>query len=208
MKMINMKIIIDEGADVHVIDKNTVEIVSPKRQDIAVINESTVLTDSDIKMAMPAFQKAVNEDFEPLWNIGCNLNFVGRDNPLPGQWWIAILDNTDQADALAYHDLTPEGLPISKVFAKTELDAGTSWTVALSHELWEMLADPEIVRAGQDSFTGIFYAFENADAVEADNIGYLKNATLISDFVLPAWIEHANNTRWDFQKKLSGPFEL
>ena len=30
-----------------------------------------------------------------------------------------FLDNSDQAGALAYHDLTNEGLPLSKVFVKT-----------------------------------------------------------------------------------------
>ena len=32
---------------------------------------------------------------------------------------MVFLDNSDQAGALAYHDLTDEGWPISKVFVKT-----------------------------------------------------------------------------------------
>jgi hypothetical protein len=36
--------------------------------------------------------------------------------PAPDGWWLVFLDNSDQAGALAYHDLTNEGLPLSKVF--------------------------------------------------------------------------------------------
>jgi len=49
-----------------------------------------------------------------------------------------ILDDSDQAGALGYHDLTSDGLPIGKVFAASDLKAGTSWTVTASHELLEM----------------------------------------------------------------------
>jgi hypothetical protein len=38
--------------------------------------------------------------------------------PAPDSWWLVFLDNSDQAGALAYHDLTNEGLPLSKVFVK------------------------------------------------------------------------------------------
>ena len=30
-----------------------------------------------------------------------------------------VLDTSDQAGALGYHDVTPQGLPLGKVFAKT-----------------------------------------------------------------------------------------
>jgi hypothetical protein len=36
------------------------------------------------------------------------------------------------------------GFPIGKVFAASDLKAGTSWTVTASHELLEMLGDPNI----------------------------------------------------------------
>jgi len=39
-------------------------------------------------------------------------------------WWVVVLDNSDQAGALGYHDLTSAGLPISKVFAGTDKQYG------------------------------------------------------------------------------------
>ena len=38
-----------------------------------------------------------------------------------GCWAIVFLDHADHAHSLAYHDLTPEGYPQSKVFVKTTL---------------------------------------------------------------------------------------
>jgi len=57
-------------------------------------------------------------------------------------WAMVFLDDADEAGALAYHDLTPEGLPLAKVFVRTTLEAGESVSVSASHELVEMLVDP------------------------------------------------------------------
>ena len=43
------------------------------------------------------------------------------DRVLKGAWAMVFLDDADSPGALAYHDLTPDGLPESKVFVKTTL---------------------------------------------------------------------------------------
>ena len=57
---------------------------------------------------------------------------------------MVFLDDADQSGALAYHDLTPDGLPQAKVFVKTTLENKNLMRVSASHELVEMLADPAI----------------------------------------------------------------
>ena len=112
---------------------------------ISVINESTVLTDAEVTPVIVALQKQVTNDFRPSWGTDAELTMVPKNTQPPsGNWWLVILDDSDQAGALGYHDLTSEGLPIGKVFAASDLKAGTSWTVTASHELLEMLADPNI----------------------------------------------------------------
>ena len=74
-----------------------------------------------------------------------------------------MLDDSDQANALGYHDLTSEGLPIGKAFAASDLKAGTSWTVTARHELLERLGDPNInltVFVQNSNSAGILYAYE------------------------------------------------
>jgi len=182
---------------------------------IAVINASTVLTDAQVQSVVPALQTQVHRDFAPLWGTDADLTFVPKGaSPAPGAWWLVVLDNSDQAGALGYHDVTDEGMPLGKVFAASDLQAGDKWTVTASHELLEMLADPAInltVFVQPTANTGTLYAYEVCDACEADQYGYEINGTMVSDFVLPAWFETfraAGSTAFDYGKHINGPLQL
>ena len=109
---------------------------------IAFTNESTVLTDPQVKTAIPALQKQITRDFAPIWGVDADLSFVPKSSPLPAKsWLIGVFDNSDQAGALGYHDLTEEGLPLAKVFAATDIQYKSAWTVTASHELLEMRSE-------------------------------------------------------------------
>src|ERR1700686_5201628 len=110
---------------------------------IAITNASTSLTDIQVSAAIPALQQQVGLDFKAYWDLDCQLEFLSKDEPLAEGWWqISVTDNPDQAGALGYHELSSRGTPLGKVFAGLDLESGGSWTVTLSHELLEMLADP------------------------------------------------------------------
>jgi hypothetical protein len=182
---------------------------------VAIINSSTVLRDSVVKAAMPALQTQVHRDFAPAWGIDADLIFVpNRAKPPAGSWWLTIVDNADQAGALGYHDVTNAGLPLAKVFAGSDINLGYQWTVTASHELLEMLADPDInltafVELSDKS--GVLYAYEVCDACQADEFGYRIDGTLVSDFVYPAWFESfrkRGSTQFDYRKRIKKPFEL
>jgi hypothetical protein len=182
---------------------------------IAVINESTVLADADVVPVVAAIQKQVSNDFLPVWGADAELIIVPKTTPPPsGSWWLVLLDDSDQANALGYHDLTTEGLPVGKVFAASDLKAGTSWTVTASHELLEMLGDPNInltVFVQNSSTAGILYAYEVCDACEDDSFGYQIDNILLSDFVYPAWFESFRteaSTQFDRMNKIHDPFGL
>jgi hypothetical protein len=143
---------------------------------ISVINESTVLTDSEVIPVIAALQKQITNDFRPAWGVDAELALVPKNTQPPtGSWWVVVLDDSDQAGALGYHDLTSDGLPIGKVFAASDLKYGNSWTVTASHEVLEMLADPNInltVFVQNANTTGVLYAYEVCDACEDDSFGY------------------------------------
>jgi len=175
---------------------------------IAITNASTCLTDAQVEAVLPALQKQVSDDFKTYWEQDCTLSFLPKDQPLtPGWWQIAIADNPDQAGALGYHEMTSTGTPLGKVFAKLDLTIGSSWTVTLSHELLEMLADPWInwCAMGNDSK---IYALEVCDAVESDDLGYKIDDVLVSDFVTPAWFEPTEADRLDFKQHVTKELEL
>jgi hypothetical protein len=181
---------------------------------VSVLNQSQSLTDDQVSQAVPALQAQVSNDFAPAWGIDADVTFVPGSQPAPGSWALAIFDNSDQAGALGYHDLTAEGLPLGKVFAGADIQYGLQWTITASHELLEMLADPDIdltVFMQPDDRTGRVYAYEVCDACEADNYGYAINGTMVSDFVFPAWFESfrtSGSTQFDKQNQIQKPFDL
>jgi len=175
---------------------------------IAVTNVSTCLKDEQVEAVLPALQRQVSGDFRSYWNLDCALTFLPKGQPLASGWWqIVITDDPDQAGALGYHELTSKGAPLGKVFAGLDLRTGTSWTVTLSHELLEMLADPWINWCVQTP-EGKIYALEVCDAVESDALGYEMDGVRMSDFVTPAWFEPTSADRLDFQRHLSHELQL
>jgi len=186
---------------------------------VALINAATAVSDAEVQEAMAALQTQVHRDFAPIWGKDADLVFVppGSDPP-SGAWWLVMLDTSDQAGALGYHDLTSQGLPLGKVFAKSDIDNGYVWTVTASHELLELLADPDInlttfVEQLQHdgAGSGRLYAYEVCDACEADQYGYKIDDTTVSDFVTPAWFESfwpPGSSQFDYQNQIQRPFEL
>jgi len=161
---------------------------------IAVINESTAITDADVQKMLPAFTQQWNSDLRPVWGVDpATFAFVPKNQkPAAGAWWIVFLDDSDQAGALAYHDLTNEGLPISKVFVKSILADNASVSVGATHEMCEMAVDPWLNGAYQD-LHGVFWAGEVCDPVEDDQYGYEIGGILVTDFVTPNWFGHQHS---------------
>jgi len=193
---------------------NTHQIEHMPNITVSIINQSTVVTDDDVGSAVADLQTQVSRDFAPAWGRDAALTFVpSGSQPASGSWWLVILDNSDQAGALGYHDLTTEGLPLGKVFAGTDKQFGANWTVTASHELLELLADPDVNLTAfvqSSDTTGRLYAYEVADACEADNYGYKIGNTSVSDFVFPAWFESfaPSGTQLDQQNQIQNPFQL
>jgi hypothetical protein len=177
------------------------------------MNESTVIDDDQVQTIADALQQQVNRDFHPVWGMDCQLKFVPKgQTPEAGSWWLVFLDDSDQAGALGYHDLTPDQHPLGRVFAKTDQKYGLEASITASHELLEMLGDPYVNLTALDPKTLRMYAYETADAVEADELGYEINGVAVSDWVTPHFFdrEAANRSgiKFDFQGHLSEPFSL
>jgi hypothetical protein len=182
---------------------------------LAVFNQSTVVSDSEFQAAVQAVQMQVSRDFYPIYKIDANLLVFTPDqiSSIPSDYFqVAILDTSDQAGALGYHSLTSSGMPFAKVFAKTSQDYNLSWTTTFSHEVLETLADPwaELSILLQTSnTTGNVIAFEVCDPVQDDSFAYRINGVSVSDFVYPAWFEFTNGTGpFDHTGGLSEPLEI
>lgn len=177
---------------------------------IDIANQSTVLTDAAVEAALPAF-KHYARLVANAWGLRTpTLEFLS--NPSPTNWQIIILDDADQAGALGLHDFAVNGKPIAKVFAKTDLRYGASWTVTLTHELSEMQCDPFINTCVQTSNSRA-YALEVGDPVEDDSFGFVYTDSngypvLLSDFVLPAWFQPGAKGPFDYKHHCTRPLQI
>lgn len=181
--------------------------------EIAVRNLSSVVSDTELAHALPAFQKQVSRDFCSAYGIDAKLLLLARAaKPPAGRWQLSVFDDADAANALGYHETTKAGLPLGKVFAKTTMTYGGLWTVTFSHELLEMLLDPQINLTVADAASRRSYSYEACDAVEADELGYKIDGVQVSDFVLPSYFEPdislAKSHKRSFCGHVTKPFEL
>ena len=175
---------------------------------IAVINHSTVVDYTEFAASVAAVNIQVQRDFRKYWATSATV-FDATGLAIPhGAWVIDVLDNSDQANALGYHNVTA-GIPNGRVFAKTCLDDNTSWSVCLSHEVLEALADPYCTRSVSLG-NGRLVAQEVGDPCEGDNFGYRINNILVSDFVTPLWFHKLPSSigMYDFCRHITSPLTL
>jgi hypothetical protein len=154
-----------------------------------------------------AMQVYVDSHVAPVWGTPAKL--VKSTDFVKNAWAIVFLDTADQPGALAYHDLTPDGLPVSKVFVKTTLDDQQLVAVSTSHELVEMLVDPAINMWTTGPDPRLMYAYESADPVE--ELSFKVNGIDMSDFVYPAYFEvfrKPKSVKFDHLNKVTKPFQI
>ena len=174
---------------------------------IACFNRATTPLGVDFDALIAAMQAFVDADVAPVWGTPARL--VKSTGFIPGHWAMVFLDDADQPGALAYHDLTPDGLPESKVFVKTTLKNHDLVSVSASHELVEMLVDPAINLMTTGPDPKLVYAYESADPVE--QLSYPVHGIAMTDFVYPSYFEafhQPGSVQFDRLKKVHKPFEI
>lgn len=174
---------------------------------ITCFNEAKTDLEVNFDDLIAAMQAYVDNFVGPVWATPAKL--IKTTGFQKGAWAMVFLDNADQAGVLAYHDLTPDGFPISKVFVKTTLDDHQLVSVSASHELVEMLVDPAINLMTTGPNPRLVYAYESADPVEA--LSFEVDGIQMSDFVYPAYFEDfhpAGSVRFDQMEKVRKPFQI
>jgi hypothetical protein len=174
---------------------------------IACFNKATTPLGVDFSALISAMQVFVDKYVAPVWATPAKL--VKSTGYIKGGWAIIFLDDADQPGALAYHDLTPDGLPQSKVFVRTTIKNGDLVSVSASHELVEMLVDPAINMMTTGPDPKVVYAYESADPVEA--LSFKVNGIPMTDFVYPSYFEDFHkpgSVKFDYLNKVNKPFQI
>lgn len=176
---------------------------------IALVDHTNKYAPEELARVATALTEQVRRDFSvppPLgYGVSATVRPCGAVGPLPHEWVLGLFEHPDQPGALGYHDETPAGLPVMKVFPL--LDPTQPWSVTASHEVLETLADPNLCKGAQNIHSGRWYALEVCDPVEDDT--YEIGGVAVSNFVTPAYFEPPKElVRLDFMGLVKHPGEV
>lgn len=161
---------------------------------ITLINRSHgKLSKSEVKRVARAINTQVKRDFAPFWGMPCKIKVAdalgdASDYPMQDNCVIYLQKEVDVEDALGYHDANNQGIPYGVVFTDLAEELGEPWTVTLSHEVLELIGDPQanLTAIGphpKKKKHMVFHWFEMCDAVQSNT--YDIDGVEVSDFVLP-----------------------
>lgn len=174
---------------------------------IACINKAKTPLGVGVDKLLAALQEYVDRHVAPVWGTPAKL--VKSSGFRKGNWAMVFVDNADEADLLAYHEITPDGMPLAKVFVKDSLAQDGCVSLSASHELAEMLVDPAYNLLTTGPHPKTFYAYECADPVEESS--FKVKGMSMSDFVYPAYFEDFHkpgSVKFDHLNKLKRPFQI
>jgi hypothetical protein len=182
---------------------------------VAVLNQSAAVSDDEVRKVVAALQKQLDRDFAPAWGIDAELTFVAKgDEPEPGSWWLVIEDEGQYPGVLGYHNVTPEGLPQVRISVTAARQGFLAWTMAASHDLMEMLVDPQVnltvLELGSSGTHGRLYMREVCDPVSNVQMAYEIDGVVVSNFVYPAWFEafrKPGSAQFDHCNRLTESFQ-
>ncbi|HUL27484.1 MAG TPA: hypothetical protein VLW44_17135 [Streptosporangiaceae bacterium] len=185
---------------------------------IAILNQSTLVTNAQGATMTQAIASQVRLDAAPLWDRApAAVVFYTDPAAVPATaHGIAIVDTIQNQPqgVLGFHTEDQGGKLWGVVAAKPELDNGAQvttgdWSVSsvLSHEVLEMFIDPNCNLWANDG-KGSAYSFEVCDPVEAPS--YTANGVSVSNFVTPSWFDPLAPATAQFDKlgKLTAPFSI
>jgi hypothetical protein len=173
----------------------TLVLGAPTR--LKVVNLSDSVSDAELKRVLAAIDVQVSQHFGPEWRCSVVLSQARMD--LAGKMpavdtnsdAIIYLGDTTNSTvtgllyAKGFHDKNLQGVPYGFVFLDVCKLYGEHWSVTLSHEVLELLADPTAALSVADPRPGAEpgwqYALEVCDPTQGDH--YLIGDVLVCNFV-------------------------
>lgn len=185
---------------------------------IAIMNQSSLVSDDDALKMTQAVAAQVRFDVAPLWDkLPAAVIFYTDPSSVPAPaHGIYLVDtiNDQPPGVLGFHTEDQRGKLWGVVAAQPELDNGAQvttgdWSVSsvLSHEVLEMFVDPNCCLWSSNGRDRV-YTLEVCDPVEAPS--YEVNGVSVSNFVTPAWFDPQapGGSQFDRLGELSAPFSI
>jgi hypothetical protein len=203
----------------------------PLPEHVAIVSLAREVQMSDLMQVAAAVQKQVTRDFSPLWGISATVDAFPDLESVPSDYRPVVLfgDISELPPRLGtLLGPRPAGALIEAIesdeIAGIHLTAvtrqpfslasvGGAWTVTVSHETLEMLADPygnRLVAAAHpvDRARRVAYLVEVCDPCLSTY--YWVNGIPVSDFYTPRYFDpvRIDSVRYSFTGAIEGPLDL
>jgi hypothetical protein len=175
-------------------------------QHIALLSTVPSINASELALVGAALQKQVSRDLSPLWDIIATVDVFPTFEDVPlGYWPLIVVD--DAPEPGLHKDFNHQ--PIAYVIN------GSTWSLAASHELIEMLIEPTGDRtvAGDAPVDGggrVEFLVEACDPCQDVAFAYTVNGVLVSDFCTKVYFDPvaAPSIRYSFRGAITKPHEV
>ena len=176
------------------------------RWSVAVLDcSSSGVPFSGLSEIAGALREQVERDFAPVWGVAAEVVACPEAADAPeGAWRLCVVDEVPGGGGV---HLDEHGMPYAEVANADGL------SIALSHELLEMLADPwgnrfTIASSADptDPPHQVFCLVEVCDPCETTS--YVIDGVAVSDFVFPGYYDMSTTGRVDFVGALDGPLRV
>jgi hypothetical protein len=185
---------------------------------VGLVDKTGELPPDEVQAAAAALNIQVTRDLTQFWNVQATVLYLANPHKIPASVWPVFLVKTLPPGEGGFH-MDAHNQPYAKVIATPGSDA---WTLDASHEVLEMLVDPNgnrlqtstsiEIQNGKivDGTSQFSYLVEACDPCEADNYAYSINGVAVSDFITPHFydVSATPGTRYSFTGAIKYPREI
>jgi hypothetical protein len=174
--------------------------------EIILIDRTLTIGNATLEKVANALQTQISNHFAPIWSVGAT---VKAGTQVSGkQQAIYIVSELDLPNAYGYHYIDEKAVPYANVLLRDNL----AWTITASHELMEMLVNPQLNRflvtditieiPGDEQFL-----LEVAGPVQDRKYGYKINDILVSNFIYPSYFDilPVSDKKYDYMGLIKTP---
>jgi hypothetical protein len=185
---------------------------------VGLVDKTGKLDPQLLQETAAALSVQVTRDLSPIWNVQATVQHLHSPKKIPvGVWPVFLVAKLPPGEG-GFH-LDKKNQPYAEVIGTPD---SNDWTIDASHEILEMLVDPqgnrlqasraiEISGDGVADTTGEFdYLVEACDPCESNDYAYSIAGIAVSDFITPNFYDPVvtSGTRYSFGGNIKAPRQI
>jgi hypothetical protein len=185
---------------------------------VGLVDKTGKLDPQLLQETAAAISVQITRDLAPIWDIQATVQYLHSPNKIPVGVWPVLLVAKLPPDEGGFH-LDKKNQPYAEVIGTPD---DNDWTIDASHEIVEMLVDPQgnrlqtsraiaISGDGVADTTGEFdYLVEACDPCEDNSYAYSIAGIAVSDFITPNFYDPVvtSGTRYSFGGNIKAPRQV